>query len=191
MVRLLQRQPARPGRGVDGGFLGRGRRLPSGGRRDSLRPDRRRWEEESCSFPGTVPTHVIFPVPIAPETPGRPLRENFPFRRDRSSSTERARAGFRLFIFSGGEALLRSDLPELVRYTASRGMRPVLGSNGTLLDEPLARTLQRAGLARAGSASTAFTRKRTISSGVSMAPGTPPWRPVAGVPPSAFPFRYT
>jgi len=61
-----------------------------------------------------------------------------------------AQAGFRLFIFSGGEALLRPDLPELVRYAAFRGMRPVLGSNGTLLDEPLARTLQKAGLARAG-----------------------------------------
>jgi putative heme d1 biosynthesis radical SAM protein NirJ2 len=61
-----------------------------------------------------------------------------------------ARAGFRLFIFSGGEPLLRPDLPELVAFAAGQGLRVVLGTNGTLLTPALARELLRAGVAAAG-----------------------------------------
>ncbi|MGI9952950.1 putative heme d1 biosynthesis radical SAM protein NirJ2 [Moorellaceae bacterium AZ2] len=55
------------------------------------------------------------------------------------------RAGFWIFIFSGGEPLLRPDLLELVGYASSRGLRVVLGTNGTLLTPDLARELRRAG----------------------------------------------
>lgn len=54
-------------------------------------------------------------------------------------------AGFRIMIFSGGEPLLRPDLLELIAYASQRGLRPVLGSNGTLLTPELARELKRAG----------------------------------------------
>ncbi len=58
---------------------------------------------------------------------------------------EAVKAGFRIMIFSGGEPLLRPDLLELIAYAAARGLRPVLGSNGTLLTVDLARELKKAG----------------------------------------------
>ncbi|MDD5556967.1 MAG: radical SAM protein [bacterium] len=63
---------------------------------------------------------------------------------------EIARAGFAVLILSGGEPLLRADLCDLVSRAARRGLRPVLGTNGTLLDRARARRLKEAGLARAG-----------------------------------------
>ncbi|MFB6163299.1 MAG: TIGR04347 family pseudo-SAM/SPASM protein [Halococcoides sp.] len=53
-------------------------------------------------------------------------------------------------LFSGGEPLVRDDLDELVAYAADNGIRPVLSTNGTLLDESRARALSEAGLAYAG-----------------------------------------
>jgi putative heme d1 biosynthesis radical SAM protein NirJ2 len=63
---------------------------------------------------------------------------------------EIARAGFAILILSGGEPLLRDDLCELIAHAARRGMKPVLGTNGTLLDTAAAARLKAAGLARAG-----------------------------------------
>ncbi|MDD5347181.1 MAG: radical SAM protein [Candidatus Omnitrophica bacterium] len=63
---------------------------------------------------------------------------------------EIAKAGFKIVILSGGEPLLRSDIYELISHTASLGMRPVLGSNGTLITAEVAGKLKAAGLARAG-----------------------------------------
>ena len=51
---------------------------------------------------------------------------------------EIARAGFKIMIFSGGEPLLRPDIYELVAHAASRGLRPVFGSNGTLITDEVA-----------------------------------------------------
>lgn len=59
---------------------------------------------------------------------------------------EIASAGFKIMIFSGGEPLMRSDIIELVSYASSLGMRPVMGSNGTLLTRGLAMELKKAGL---------------------------------------------
>lgn len=61
-----------------------------------------------------------------------------------------ARAGFKIMVFSGGEPLLRSDVYELITYAASLGLRPVCGTNGTLITEEVARRLKEAGLMRAG-----------------------------------------
>jgi radical SAM protein with 4Fe4S-binding SPASM domain len=45
-----------------------------------------------------------------------------------------------LFILSGGEPLLRDDLPELARFASQRGATVVVGTNGTMLtDERIAR----------------------------------------------------
>ena len=52
---------------------------------------------------------------------------------------EIARAGFRIMIFSGGEPLLRPDIIELVRHASGLGLRPVFGTNGTLITEEKAR----------------------------------------------------
>ncbi len=48
-------------------------------------------------------------------------------------------------LFSGGEPLLRPDLPELVAYAVSLGLRAVVSSNGTLLNETTAQALKAAG----------------------------------------------
>lgn len=63
---------------------------------------------------------------------------------------EIARAGFQIMIFSGGEPLLRPDILELIRHARDCGLRPVLGSNGTLLSLEMARALKDAGLMAAG-----------------------------------------
>ncbi|MCU0651238.1 MAG: radical SAM protein, partial [Candidatus Omnitrophica bacterium] len=46
---------------------------------------------------------------------------------------EIAKAGFKIIILSGGEPLMRPDIFELISYAKSAGLRPVLGTNGTLL----------------------------------------------------------
>ncbi|MDI6812007.1 MAG: putative heme d1 biosynthesis radical SAM protein NirJ2 [Desulfitobacteriaceae bacterium] len=56
-----------------------------------------------------------------------------------------ARAGFKIMIFSGGEPLLRPDIVELVAYAKALGLRPVFGTNGTLLTLELAQKLKAAG----------------------------------------------
>ncbi len=63
---------------------------------------------------------------------------------------EIAKAGFKILILSGGEPLLRSDVYDLIARAKTRGMRPVLGTNGLLIDRQVARKLKEAGLARAG-----------------------------------------
>lgn len=72
---------------------------------------------------------------------------------DRELSTEEARAmidgiaraGFRVMIFSGGEPLMRPDIYDLVAYAASRGLHPVFGTNGTLIDGETAVRLKKSG----------------------------------------------
>jgi putative heme d1 biosynthesis radical SAM protein NirJ2 len=61
-----------------------------------------------------------------------------------------ARAGFDIMIFSGGEPLMRPDIFDLVAYAAGKGLRPVFGSNGTLIDLPTAKRLKEAGACAMG-----------------------------------------
>ncbi|MBI4319738.1 MAG: radical SAM protein [Chloroflexi bacterium] len=55
-----------------------------------------------------------------------------------------------MVVFSGGEPLLRRDLPDLVRRAASRRLVPVLGTNGTLLEDRTLAELATCGLAGIG-----------------------------------------
>ncbi len=64
--------------------------------------------------------------------------------------TQIARAGFKIMILSGGEPLLRPDIYELISHAKSCGMRPVIGTNGTLMTKEAAVNLKAAGLAVAG-----------------------------------------
>ena len=74
-------------------------------------------------------------------------------RRDRELNTAEAKqlmdelvlAGFKIMIFSGGEPLMRADILELVKYATSVGLRPVFGTNGTLITQTLAAELRNAG----------------------------------------------
>jgi len=56
-----------------------------------------------------------------------------------------ARAGFKIMIFSGGEPLLRPDLLELVAYANKLSLKPVFGTNGTLLTSKTVSELKEAG----------------------------------------------
>jgi putative heme d1 biosynthesis radical SAM protein NirJ2 len=63
---------------------------------------------------------------------------------------EIARVGFRVLILSGGEPLMRKDVFQLIEAAREHGLRPVFGTNGTLITDEVARRLRDAGLARAG-----------------------------------------
>lgn len=63
---------------------------------------------------------------------------------------EIARAGFHIMIFSGGEPLSRPDIFELIAHASAKGLRPVLGSNGTMITPEVAQKLKEAGLLAAG-----------------------------------------
>ena len=56
-----------------------------------------------------------------------------------------AQAGFKIMIFSGGEPLMRPDIYQLVTHARSQGLRPVFGTNGTLIDQDVARKLKECG----------------------------------------------
>jgi 12,18-didecarboxysiroheme deacetylase len=79
-------------------------------------------------------------------------------RFDNELSTEEGRLliddlaafGVPVLLFSGGEPLLRPDLPELAAYAVQHGMRAVISTNGTLIDGAMARTLKEIGLSYVG-----------------------------------------
>ncbi len=58
--------------------------------------------------------------------------------------------GCPVILFSGGEPLMRKDLPELADHARSKGMRAVISTNGTLIDTEMARTLKEIGLSYVG-----------------------------------------
>ena len=53
-------------------------------------------------------------------------------------------------LFSGGEPLMRPDLPELAQYAVSKGMRAVISTNGTLITREKARIFKDIGLSYVG-----------------------------------------
>jgi radical SAM protein with 4Fe4S-binding SPASM domain len=57
-----------------------------------------------------------------------------------------AKWGIRLLIFDRGEPLCRDDLFDIVRYAWEKGMRTVVGSNGTLIDAETADRMKGAGV---------------------------------------------
>ncbi|MBW1836347.1 MAG: 12,18-didecarboxysiroheme deacetylase [Deltaproteobacteria bacterium] len=58
--------------------------------------------------------------------------------------------GVPVILFSGGEPLMREDLPELASYAVEKGMRAVISTNGTLISNETAYTLKRIGLSYVG-----------------------------------------
>ncbi len=55
-----------------------------------------------------------------------------------------------VILFSGGEPLMRKDLPELAGYAVEKGMRAVISTNGTLISEQTAKILKEVGLSYVG-----------------------------------------
>lgn len=58
--------------------------------------------------------------------------------------------GAPVILFSGGEPLMRPDLPELAAYAVKKGMRAVISTNGTLITEETAKVLKDIGLSYVG-----------------------------------------
>lgn len=58
--------------------------------------------------------------------------------------------GVPVLLFSGGEPLVRRDLPELAAYAVEKGMRAVISTNGTLIDQSTATMLKAIGLSYVG-----------------------------------------
>ncbi len=58
--------------------------------------------------------------------------------------------GAPVLLFSGGEPLMRPDLPELARYAVDRGMRAVISTNGTLITKEQASRFRDIGLSYVG-----------------------------------------
>jgi 12,18-didecarboxysiroheme deacetylase len=58
--------------------------------------------------------------------------------------------GVPVLLISGGEPLVRKDLPELAAYAVGKGMRAVISTNGTLITPQMADTLKKIGLSYVG-----------------------------------------
>ena len=61
-----------------------------------------------------------------------------------------ARFGAPVLLFSGGEPLVRKDLPQLAEYAVQKGMRAVISTNGTLITPEIAGRLAELELSYAG-----------------------------------------
>jgi len=61
-----------------------------------------------------------------------------------------AQFGVPVLLFSGGEPLVRKDLPELAAFAVKKGMRAVISTNGTLISAATARILKDIGLSYVG-----------------------------------------
>jgi len=61
-----------------------------------------------------------------------------------------AQYGAPVLLMSGGEPMVRKDAIELISYARDKGMRPVLSTNGTLIDRVVAQELKDAGATYAG-----------------------------------------
>ena len=58
--------------------------------------------------------------------------------------------GSPVILFSGGEPLMRHDLPDIAAYAVDRGMRAVISTNGTLITTKKAKDLRNIGLSYVG-----------------------------------------
>ena len=61
-----------------------------------------------------------------------------------------AEFGSPVMLFSGGEPLVRKDLPQLAAYAVEKGMRAVISTNGTLITPETAQNLKKIGLSYIG-----------------------------------------
>jgi len=61
-----------------------------------------------------------------------------------------AEFGVPVMLFSGGEPLVRKDLPEFAAYAVKKGMRAVVSTNGTLITPQVAQILKDIGLSYVG-----------------------------------------
>ncbi len=56
------------------------------------------------------------------------------------------KAGLQIIVLSGGEPLMRPDIYELIEHATALGLVPLMGSNGTLITDGVAKKLKASGL---------------------------------------------
>jgi 12,18-didecarboxysiroheme deacetylase len=82
--------------------------------------------------------------------------KNIPYRNELTTGEaktmirELAAFGSPVLLFSGGEPLMRRDLPDLARYATAQGMRAVISTNGTLITAEKAAVFREIGLSYVG-----------------------------------------
>lgn len=79
-----------------------------------------------------------------------PFDNELSFKEGKDLIDDLADFGVPVILFSGGEPLIRKDLPELAAYAVKRGMRAVISTNGTLITSQTARVLKEIGLSYVG-----------------------------------------
>lgn len=77
-----------------------------------------------------------------------------------------AQFGSPVVLFSGGEPLIRPDILTLIRHATDSGMRAVLSTNGTLIDNRLAAKLKDIGLSYVGISLDGLTKVHDAFRGV-------------------------
>jgi len=55
---------------------------------------------------------------------------------------EVAELGAKAIVFTGGEPLMRCDILDLIEYTSDIGLKPILATNGTLLNDDIIKRLK-------------------------------------------------
>jgi MoaA/NifB/PqqE/SkfB family radical SAM enzyme len=79
-----------------------------------------------------------------------PFNDELTFAQGKKLIDNLADFGVPVLLFSGGEPLVRKDLPDLADYAVQKGMRAVISTNGTLISPELARILKDIGLSYVG-----------------------------------------
>ncbi len=79
-----------------------------------------------------------------------PYRDELTTEEGKVLIADLASFGSPVILFSGGEPLIRKDLPELAQFAVDRGMRAVISTNGTLLTPERIRTFRAIGLSYIG-----------------------------------------
>ncbi|PKN33084.1 MAG: 12,18-didecarboxysiroheme deacetylase [Deltaproteobacteria bacterium HGW-Deltaproteobacteria-19] len=79
-----------------------------------------------------------------------PYRDEMTTEEGKALIADLASFGSPVILFSGGEPLIRKDLPELAQFAVDRGMRAVISTNGTLLTPERIRVFREIGLSYIG-----------------------------------------
>ncbi len=79
-----------------------------------------------------------------------PGEKELDFEQGKTLIDDLAEFGCPVILFSGGEPTMRTDLPELAEYAVSKGIRAVISTNGTLINDSMASRLKKIGLSYVG-----------------------------------------
>ena len=81
---------------------------------------------------------------------GRGAPDEMTFAEGKALIDDLAAFGSPVILFSGGEPLCRQDMPALAEYAVAKGLRAVISTNGTLIDDAVAQRLKAIGLSYVG-----------------------------------------